>query len=142
MGLESRPGRKREGGAPSVGTVLYVEDDADVRGAFANALERLGYGVLAAGDGPEALRLLEDAGAVDLLLTDIILPGGMNGVDLAQTVQKSSPGTGVLLITACSEDELARRGISVTGFPVLHKPVRAKELAEAIGEVLDGGNGG
>jgi len=143
MGTEPNPGGKKEDRALSVGTVLYVEDDLTVRSALAEVLETLGgHKVLVAGDGPEALRLLEDAGAVDLLLADIILPGGMNGVELAKTIQQSRPGTRVLLMTAYLEEELGRRGITRNGFPVLYKPVPVKELAGAIGKVLESGNEG
>lgn len=119
------------------GIVLYVEDNANVREALTDALDAQGYKIIAANDGSEALRLMVDAGEIDLLLADIVLPGVINGIELAEAVQKSQPGAGILLITGYSSEELAKRGIAEENFKVLRKPVRLNELIQSIADVLE-----
>src|SRR5262249_2369248 len=91
-------------------TILLAEDEPDVRKLVRDALERLGYTVLAAADGYEALRILEQHGQpVHLLLTDVIMPM-MNGRDLAKRVQSAEPATKVVYMSGYTDDTLAFHG--------------------------------
>lgn len=123
-------------GAPSATqTILLAEDSEDVRQVAANYLRSLGYRVLAAHSGEEALVLLERHGRVDLLFTDLIMPGGMNGLVLAERVRQSQPELPVLLTTGFM-DELVRQGSGAFGKDILTKPYRRSELAERVRAAL------
>lgn len=118
--------------------VLVVEDDEDVRNLVASLLDGLGYQTLAARNAPEALQLL-DANAdtpIDLLLTDIVMPGGMSGVDLVREVRQRRPNIAVLLTTAyAAADALVRK--AGEDLPILSKPYRQNDLATKLRSVLD-----
>jgi PAS domain S-box-containing protein len=115
-------------------TVLLVEDDEGVRQVAESLLTELGCSVVTADDGPEALRLLEHAPQVDLLVTDVVMPGGMSGVELAQTARQSRPDLKVLLSTGYAGDRLEEAANQ--GWSVLRKPYQAKELSEAVKQAL------
>jgi DNA-binding NtrC family response regulator len=78
-----------------------------------------------------------DGGTIDLLLSDIVMPNGMNGIDLAQEANVRYPGLSVLLTTGCSDVTASAE----TRFPILHKPFEAATLERAVSEVLRGGGG-
>src|SRR4051794_11343870 len=90
---ERRSGVDRRGRAA---TVLGVEDDPDVRELAAEVLEQCGYRVLQAADGQEALATLRDEGEIDILFTDIVMPGGINGAQVAAAAIRLQPGIKVL----------------------------------------------
>lgn len=119
-------------------TILVVEDDARVRRVTAERLAELGYEVLEANDGPSALELLADADGIDLLLSDMVMPGGMNGAELADIVRASHPAIRVLLTSGYAEPDLVNRGVG-QGTRWLRKPHSMLELAAAVREVLDAG---
>ena len=85
--------------AASGETILVVEDDEEVRRASVEALREIGYQVLEAGDAMEGVRLIVDRGGIDLLFTDIGLPGGVNGRALADAARSAQPGLRVLFTT-------------------------------------------
>lgn len=114
-------------------TVLVVEDDPDVRMVAAAELRRLGYRVLAAGDGPAALRLLEREGAVDLLFADIVTPRGMGGLEFLRRAGAVCPKVKVLLTTGVPD------AAPETKYPLLLKPYHQRELARAVRAALDCG---
>ncbi len=116
-------------------TILLVEDSEDVRQVADQYLRSLGYRVLAAASGEEALDLLERTGRVDLLFTDVMMPGGMNGLQLAERARKRRPGLPVLLTTGYM-DELVTEGAGAPSMTVLSKPYRRSELAESIRNTL------
>jgi PAS domain S-box-containing protein len=126
------------GGAPGGMTVLVVEDDPDVREMIVAMLSELGYRILVAATGPEALAILRREHGVDLLLTDVIMPSGMSGTDLARTVSRLWPDLKVLLTSGYAgidpEATLARRE-----FPFIAKPYRATALSGKLTEILAGG---
>jgi CheY-like chemotaxis protein len=126
--------RECPGGAE---TVLVVEDDADVRETALVLLEDLGYRVLMAENGPAALTLLEDHRDVDLLFTDVVMPGGMSGLDLAREVSGRIPELKVLCTSGYSEKALVKDGNVPRGIEWLSKPYFHKELATKIRQVLD-----
>ena len=91
--------------------VLLLEDEPAVRKATRRFLERFGYRVIEAESGPEAIRLWgEDPSAVDLLLTDMVLPGGMSGLDVAETLKARQPSLKIILCSGYNVELLAERG--------------------------------
>nr|WP_245524226.1 histidine kinase famiy protein [Methylobacterium nonmethylotrophicum] len=119
-------------------TVLVVEDSDDVRALAREYLESLGYQVLAARDGDEALRILEREERIDLLFSDIVMPGSLNGLTLAERAQSRRPDLPVLLTTGYNED-LVADGPATPTMDVLGKPYRKAELADRIRAALDRG---
>jgi signal transduction histidine kinase/CheY-like chemotaxis protein len=115
-------------------TVLVVEDSALVRRVAARQLERLGYAVLEAQDAAEAMTRLE-AGPVDLLFTDVVMPGAMTGPQLARAALGRWPHLKVLLTSGFPEAAM-RDEPGAAALPLLTKPYRAEELAGAVREVL------
>jgi PAS domain S-box-containing protein len=126
---------------PSAGreeTVLVCEDDADVRLYSAEVLRELGYEVLEAEDGPAALRLLEAGdGKVDLLFTDVVLPGGMTGEAVAERARELHPALPVLFTTGYARNALFHRGRVDPGIELLTKPFTYADLATRVREMLD-----
>ncbi len=109
--------------------VLLVEDNVRLRGMIARTLESLGCTVVAAGDAIEAMRLLQAGSIVQLMLSDIRMPGPTDGVALAEWVSTHYPGIAILLVTGFTHTENIR-------FAVLSKPFGLEQLVEAMGRVL------
>lgn len=120
-------------------TVLVVEDDAGVRTYTVEVLRELGYTVHAASDGQEALKILGDraVGKVDLLFSDVVLPGGVNGQQLAQRAVSLRPGLKVLFATGYARDVIVHDGRLDPGVQVIAKPFAYEELAAKLRFVLD-----
>ncbi|WP_305823711.1 ATP-binding protein [Massilia brevitalea] len=112
-------------------TILVVDDSHDVRELAENHLRELGYRVLAAQSGEEAMELIERYGDIDLLFSDIIMPGGMNGVRLAELVRARQPEVPVILATGYMSElpDAARPGATYT---TMAKPYRLADLAERV----------
>ncbi|GGM14066.1 hybrid sensor histidine kinase/response regulator [Pseudomonas asuensis] len=119
---------------PDAQTILLVEDSDDVRQVTEKYLRSQGYIVLSTHSGEEALQLLDQHKKVDLLFTDIIMPGGMNGLVLADRVKQRIPDIPVLLATGYTE-ELANQNVN-TSLCILNKPYRGHELTERINALL------
>ncbi len=117
--------------------VLVVEDDPHVRRHVEGLLRGLGYRVLAAEAAAPALDLLQSHPEVDLLFTDVVMPGGMNGADLATAAVKMRPALKLLFTSGYTEDALIHRGRLDPGVHLLSKPYRRRELAAKLREVLD-----
>ena len=100
-------------------------------------LRKLGYQVLEAKDGPEALDILASEPAVDLLFTDVVMPGGMNGRQLAVEAQKRHPGLKTLFASGYSETAVIQDGKLAEGVVMLSKPYEMEELAHYVRSVLD-----
>lgn len=111
-------------------TILVVDDEPEVRSSTALLLETLDFSVLEASDAQTALATLERNDGVALLLTDLVLPGGVSGADLARQALAKCPGLKVLLTTG--RPELAQGET----FTLLGKPFRMAELAQKIEEVM------
>lgn len=122
--------------AAATKTILYVEDNDRVRNALIEVMGVLGYRVLSAENAIEALKFLNVTEKIDLLLTDIVMPGGMSGVDLADKVRATRPEVRIILITAYSDEELQRHAITGMGYAVLRKPLRVRALTEALSAAL------
>ncbi|MCG8510148.1 MAG: response regulator [Rhodospirillales bacterium] len=114
--------------------VLVVEDDDGVRESTVWVLRSLGYATLEAADGPAALDLLETDKSIDLLFSDIVMPKGMSGIDLAQQAIHSQSGLKVLLTTGYAESDVGQ--LSESGLKLLPKPYRNEDLAKSIDELL------
>jgi len=127
------------GGAAPRGseTILVVEDDPDVAEFTTAALESLGYRVLQASDGPSALRCLQEIPHLDLLVTDVVLPGGMNGREVAGKVQEAFPSTKVLFISGYAESIVVHQGRLEIGVNFLPKPFAKDALARKVRTSLD-----
>jgi CheY-like chemotaxis protein len=117
-------------------TVLIVEDDSAIRRLMVRMLMALGYRTLEAADGPSALRLLFRTAGVDLMLTDMILPKGMNGAELAERVQARYPELAILSMSGYTREALSLRGIRQDSLPLLAKPFGRYELARAVSLAL------
>ncbi len=116
-------------------TVLLVEDDPGVRTFAIRVLERLGYRVLHAANGQEALALAP--GRVDLLITDVVMPG-MNGRQLAERLVRLHPHMKVLYASGYTENVIAHHGVVDEGLSFIGKPYAVASLARKVREVLDG----
>jgi signal transduction histidine kinase/CheY-like chemotaxis protein len=117
--------------------ILLVEDELAVRTLVSNVLKGLGYQVTGARNGDEALALLEGIETLDLLLSDVVLPGSHSGRSLAAAVVQQRPRTKVLLMSGYAPDVLDERGASGRPLELLHKPFGKSELARKIRLVLD-----
>jgi len=116
-------------------TVLLVEDEAGVRALATEYLRELGYAVLATPDGPTALRLLRAGKRVDVLVTDVGLPGGLNGRQIADAAREYRPGLPVLFITGYAGTAL--HGHLAPGMEVIGKPFALDALAAKVWSMLE-----
>src|SRR5262249_35859869 len=120
----------------TVRTVLLVDDEPDLLDVATAFLLHAGYIVLSAADGESALRTLEHNPDIDIVVTDVLMPGGMNGVELAEDVRQISPSTRVLFTSGYTANMLAEKKISLQSCVLLHKPYRLAELAAAIERMM------
>jgi len=116
--------------------VLVVEDDRDVRSYVVETLGTLGYDVLEAADGENALRLLDEHKTVHLLLTDVVMPG-MNGRKLADEAKQRQPALKILYMTGDSRNAIVHQGRLDPGVDLIQKPLSNELLASAVRKVLD-----
>jgi two-component system NtrC family sensor kinase len=121
-------------------TILLVEDDEQVNRFAGEALRDRGYRVLAAPDGETALRLLDGEPAVALLFTDVVLPGGMNGRQLAEEVLRRRPAVKVLFATGYTRNAIIHEGRLDPDVELLAKPFTADALARKVRQILEGGS--
>ncbi|CCE10381.1 Sensor protein [Bradyrhizobium sp. STM 3843] len=117
-------------------TILVVEDDALVRGCAIAQLGSLGYKTLVADDGAAALALLDQGAQFDLLFTDMIMPGGINGQELADAVLRRRPRTKVLYTSGYTDNAILQEGHLEPGVNLLKKPYRKAELSRRIRKAL------
>jgi CheY-like chemotaxis protein len=128
-----------EGPSMPVGseTILVVEDDELVRMHVVTQLESLGYRTLAAPSGAAALALVDEGARFDVLFTDVIMPGGMSGRQLADELLRRWPSLKVLYTSGYAENAVVHHGRLDAGVALLNKPYRKAELAQKVREVLD-----
>ena len=119
-------------------TILIVEDDDDVRHLVISMLTSLGYQTLEAQNGPSALAILETDQDVALMFTDIVLAGGMSGVELVRAARGHRPDIKVLYTSGYAEDALSQKGRLEDGVELVQKPYRRAELARKVREILRG----
>ena len=117
-------------------TVLVVDDEAMLRSIFSDLLAHEGYGCVTAANAIDALQIIEaNLIELDLLVTDIRMPGALNGLDLANKVRELQPRTSILLISGFADDPLTK-GAEERGYRILAKPFRHAHLAAAVKEEL------
>lgn len=119
-------------------TILVVEDNSDVRQIVTRQLVGLGYHVLEVDNAAKALELLTFGNKVDLLFTDIVMPGKLNGLELARVAKERWPDLKVILTSGFPETKPDGQGIATSGLRLLSKPYRKADLACLIRETLDG----
>lgn len=139
---EALPAAASNGAAPSAGGsehILLVEDDDLVRSHVEAMLRSLGYPVSSAAAGSEALDILARHDDIALLFTDVIMPGGMNGPQLARRALELKPGLKVLYTSGYTENAIVHHGRLDPGVRLLSKPYNRRELATSIREILADG---
>lgn len=118
-------------------TVLLVDDEVLVRMVVADDLNDLGYNIIEAGDAASALKLVEPSKQIDLLLTDVGLPGGMNGRQLADAVLQMRPGIPVVFITGYAESSVLKDTDLGNNMRVMTKPFQIDKLAQLVRDVTE-----
>jgi len=118
---------------PASGKVLVVDDDVEVAEVAAQILEHHGYSVTMAHRARDALDILNGGEKVDLLLADIVMPGGMNGIELAQAVKETFPALPILLATGHSDSV---RDASAKGLQIIAKPYLSAELCNRVSSLV------
>jgi CheY-like chemotaxis protein len=117
--------------------VLVIDDDPTVRMLVSEVLTDLGYAVMEAGDGPTGLKILDSGARIDLLITDVGLPGGMNGRQVADAARVKRPDLKVLFITGYAENAVIGKGRLGKGMFVVTKPFQLDMLAQRIREIIE-----
>jgi CheY-like chemotaxis protein len=117
--------------------ILIVEDDTLVRRYVVTQIESLGYTTLEAGNAAEALRVVDNDGSIDLLFTDVIMPGPMNGRQLVDVALTRRPALKTLFTSGYTENAIVHHGRLDTGVLLLAKPYRKSDLARMIRMALD-----
>ncbi len=120
--------------------ILVVDDHQGVVEDTVDQLVSLGYRVISATTTTEALALLERDRSIDLLFTDVVMPGGINGRELAERVQADRPGVRVLFMSGYTSDTVLRNGIAEDTASFVQKPFTADTLATRVRELLDDGS--
>ena len=117
--------------------MLFRSDDDLVRRHAVGSLESLGYQVMAAEDGQQALDILDGGAAFDLLLTDVVLSGPLSGRQVADAALSRRPGLKVLYMSGYTENAIVHHGRLDPGVRLLHKPFRLADLARKVRESLE-----
>jgi CheY-like chemotaxis protein len=119
-------------------TVLLVEDNQGVLEVVTAMIEELGYRVLTAQNGPEALTMVQRGEPIDLLFTDLVMPHGISGAELAERAREMRPELKILLGSGYSARISSAAAATAAGLPILGKPYRQAELAAKLRAVLAG----
>jgi CheY-like chemotaxis protein len=130
LAVRSEPGGNGE-------VVLVIDDEPTIRMLVAEVLAEAGYAVIEAPDGPSGLRVLESNARIDLLITDVGLPGGMNGRQVADAARLGRPDLKVLFITGYAENAIVGNGRLEKGMYVMTKPFQMELLAGRIREIIE-----
>ena len=133
------PRRARWAGPRGTATVLVVEDEPAVREIAVAILTDLGYRVLEAADGAEGLRVFgANAAAIELLLTDVILPGPVRGREMAEQITAIRPEIRTLFMSGYTENSIVHHGRLDDGVQLISKPFKREQLARKVAEALGG----
>jgi len=120
-------------------TLLVVDDEKELRELARTQLESLGYRVLVAGDGREALTVLAEEPCIDLLISDVVMPGGMNGYELAEQVTEIRPGIKVLMVSGYEQKTKRQNSQNQSTANMLTKPYSLVELAKRVAVLMNNG---
>ena len=118
------------------GTVLLVEDEPEVRLLTRRILEQGGYVVLAASSPREALSIAEGPAGIDMTVTDVVMPGGMSGLEMGERLSRTRPGMPVLYMSGYAEDDRLTGGSPDASLPFLSKPFLPEELLRRVSELM------
>ncbi|MDO9412031.1 MAG: PAS domain-containing protein [Pseudolabrys sp.] len=118
-------------------TVMVIDDEPTIRMLIAEVLEDQGYATIEASDGASGLRVLQSQARIDLLITDVGLPGGINGRQIADAARELRPGLKVLFITGYAENSILANGILDKGMQIVTKPFEMDALAGKIRELIE-----
>ncbi|MEQ8516624.1 MAG: response regulator, partial [Chromatocurvus sp.] len=119
-------------------TLLLVEDDELVRQYASTQLSLLGYRVIEAANGIEAIQVMRERDDIDLLFTDVVMPGGVNGPELAQQARELHPRLKVLYTSGYTQNAIVHHGRLDAGVLLLSKPYQRDKLARMVRQALDG----
>lgn len=134
--LEIQPAPAELPGGPE--TILLVEDETSVRVLARRILEMNGYTVLDAKNGSEALQLCaQETGPIHMLVTDVVMPGGLNGRELAERLQLLRPGLKTLYISGYTDDAIVHHGVLGSEMHFMQKPFSPRALAQKVRQILD-----
>jgi CheY-like chemotaxis protein len=134
--FDQEPVRRLEPPPEIAGPILVVEDEDDVRAYSTECFRELGYSILEAHDGPSALRVLENHPEIELLFTDVGLPG-MNGQEVARAARERRPQLKVLFTTGYARNAIVHQGRLDPGVELLTKPFTQAQLATSIRRALN-----
>jgi CheY-like chemotaxis protein len=115
-----------------------IDDEPVVRMLIVEVLEQAGYTALEAEDGPSGLKIIDSEARIDLLITDVGLPGGMNGRQVSDAARVSRPDLKVLFVTGFAENAAVAGGHLEPGMAVITKPFVMADLANTITEMIEG----
>jgi two-component system, cell cycle sensor histidine kinase and response regulator CckA len=118
------------------GHILLIEDETELRTASAEFLTSIGYSISCASSGPEALQLVNRAGRIDLVISDVVMPK-MNGREFANRLLELRPDTKLLFVSGYADDVVLQAGISRSGAPFLQKPYSLQQLGVKVHELLE-----
>ena len=119
-------------------TVLIVDDEQDLLGIAKNVLESLGYTTIVASSADEAQEILKINDAIDVVFSDVVMPGSMNGFDLADAITTTKPDIKILLTSGYTGDIKQSPSVEKWSKNLLNKPYRNQQLAESLRQALDG----
>ena len=131
-----KEGGKETDTKAAIATILVVEDDAAVREAAVWVLKLYGFDTREAADGPSALKILDTDSGIDLVFSDVVMPKGMSGLDLAQEVLARHPGLKVLLTTGYADLAVEREALNESGIRLISKPYANDEFIATLKEML------
>jgi CheY-like chemotaxis protein len=133
------PTTRRPPANPKAGTetILLVEDDELVRQYASTQLSMLGYRVMVASNGREAMDIVNQNDDIDLLFTDVVMPGGINGPTLARQARERRPGLKVLYTSGYTQNAIVHHGRLDEGVLLLSKPYHRAELARMVRQALE-----
>jgi PAS domain S-box-containing protein len=122
------------------GTALVVDDEEDIVELALVHLAEMGLTVLRANDGPSALQVIAQHDEIDLMITDIVMPGGMNGVELVQRARDLRPGLKIIYSSGFPAEALTERTLPLLHGPLLRKPYQRAEMVAIVQRVMEAGN--
>ena len=117
------------------GSILLVEDEPDLRNANAEFLASIGYSVISAGNGPEALDMARNLGNIDLVISDVVMPK-MSGREFADRLLQVHPNTKLLFVSGYADDVVLQTGLAIQETPFLQKPYSLRQLGNKVQELL------